>query len=246
MIWPAIDPGLATFYDRTIAYQADRNSPFSIWGQVPASSRCGSRSSPRSASARVALAFRPRSKTLTQVAAFGAALLIGVQLTAQHWFYLYIVWFYPLLLVAMAYGDGAGPSPARSSPPAPAGLTSTSAPITQTSSSAVSKRTGIWVISDCSACSGLTPSTLVREPVMPTSEMKAVPPGSTRASAVGTWVWVPKTAATRPSRCQPIATFSLVTSAWKSTIDAVGLDPLEDRVDLVERRARDLQPDARR
>ena len=30
---------------------------------------------------------------------------------------------------------------------------------------------------------------------MPTSEMKAVPPGSTRASAVGTWVWVPRTAA---------------------------------------------------
>ena len=52
---------------------------------------------------------------------------------------------------------------------------------------------------------------------MPTSQMNAVPPGRTRASAVGTWVWVPKTAATRPSRCQPIATFSLVTSAWKST-----------------------------
>ena len=52
---------------------------------------------------------------------------------------------------------------------------------------------------------------------MPTSEMKAVPLGSTRPSAVGTCVWVPNTAATRPSRCQPIATFSLVTSAWKST-----------------------------
>ena len=38
MLWPAIDPGLHTFYDRTIAYQADRDSPFSIWGQVPASS----------------------------------------------------------------------------------------------------------------------------------------------------------------------------------------------------------------
>ena len=34
MLWPAIDPGLHTFYDRTIAYQAGRNSPFSIWGQV--------------------------------------------------------------------------------------------------------------------------------------------------------------------------------------------------------------------
>jgi len=47
-------------------------------------------------------AFRPKEKKLFQVAALGAALLIGVQLTMHHWFYLYIVWFYPLLLVAMA------------------------------------------------------------------------------------------------------------------------------------------------
>ncbi len=43
----------------------------------------------------------------------------------------------------------------------PRWLTSTTAPITQTSSSAVSKRVGIWVISEASACSGLTPRTLV-------------------------------------------------------------------------------------
>ena len=34
MLWPAINPGLHTFYERTIAYQAGRDSPFSIWGQV--------------------------------------------------------------------------------------------------------------------------------------------------------------------------------------------------------------------
>ena len=77
---------------------------------------------------------------------------------------------------------------------------------------------------------------------MPTSLMWAVPPGRTRPSAVGTWVWVPSTAATRPSRCQPIATFSLVISAWKSTITASAVrEPLEQRVDLVERGAGDLQ-----
>ena len=126
-------------------------------------------------------------------------------------------------------------------------MTSTTAPITQTSSSAVSNRIGIWVISDAQRLLGLTPSTLVREPVMPTSEMKAVPPGRTRPSAVGTWVWVPKTAATRPSRCQPIATFSLVTSAWKSTIDGVRLDA-GSRIEstVVEGRAGDAQADARR
>ena len=45
-----------------------------------------------------------------------------------------------------------------------------------------------------------TPITDSRGPVMPTSVMYAVPPGSTRPSEVCTCVWVPKTAVTRPSR----------------------------------------------
>jgi hypothetical protein len=101
MLWPAIDPGLHTFYDRTIAYQAGRNSPFSIWGQVPSLEPLRIAILIAVGLMALAFAFRPRQKTLTQVAALSAALLIGLQLTAQHWFYLYIVWFYPLLLVAM-------------------------------------------------------------------------------------------------------------------------------------------------
>ena len=31
---PAIDPGLATFWERTVESQLDRSSPFSVWGQV--------------------------------------------------------------------------------------------------------------------------------------------------------------------------------------------------------------------
>jgi hypothetical protein len=120
MLWPAINPGLHTFYDRTIAYQANRDSPFSIWGQVPGLEPLRVGIAVGVALLALALAFRPRAKTLTQVAALGAALLIGAQLTAEHWFYLYIVWFYPLLLVAMATAATApGPSPARSSPPSP-------------------------------------------------------------------------------------------------------------------------------
>ena len=109
--WPAIDPGLTTFYDRTIAYQADRNSPFSIWGQTSLEPL---RLAILAAVGALALllAFRPRKKSLVQVAALAAALLIGVQLAAEHWFYLYIVWFYPLLLVALtAVGKESGDIP---------------------------------------------------------------------------------------------------------------------------------------
>jgi glycerol-3-phosphate acyltransferase PlsY len=49
----------------------------------------------------IALAVWPRRKSLVQVAALGAAVIIALQLTATYWFYLYIVWFFPLLLVAL-------------------------------------------------------------------------------------------------------------------------------------------------
>jgi hypothetical protein len=106
MTWPIIDPGLSTFYERTISYQANRDSPFSIWGQVESLEPLRIAILAAVASLALFLAFRPRKKTLVQVAALGAALLIGLQLTAQHWFYLYIVWFFPLLLVALAVSEG--------------------------------------------------------------------------------------------------------------------------------------------
>jgi len=107
MLWAAIDPGLGTFYERTIEYQSDRDSPFSIWGQVPALEPLRWAILIATGLLALALAFRPRRKSLAQVAALGAALIIALQLTAEHWFYLYIVWFYPLLLVAICcVGDG--------------------------------------------------------------------------------------------------------------------------------------------
>jgi hypothetical protein len=102
MLWPAIDPGIGTFWDRTIAYQADRDSPFSIWGQAPSLEPLRIALLAAVGALSIAFAFWPKRKTLTQLAALGAALLIALQLTAEHWFYLYIVWFYPLLLIAIS------------------------------------------------------------------------------------------------------------------------------------------------
>jgi hypothetical protein len=126
MLWPAIDPGLRTVWERTIAFQSGRDSPFSIWGQVPALEPLRIAILAGTAALSLFLALRPRRKSLVQVAALGAALLIALQLTMHHWFYLYIVWFYPLLLVALATvtaksaGAEPEPSPARTNQPAPA------------------------------------------------------------------------------------------------------------------------------
>ena len=111
LLWPAIDPGLHAFWDRTIAYQSGRESPFSIWGQVPSLEPLRIAILVGVGLLAIAFAFWPKRKSLVQVAALSAALLIAVQLTAQHWFYLYIVWFYPLLLVAMSSLKGPQTAP---------------------------------------------------------------------------------------------------------------------------------------
>ena len=49
----------------------------------------------------MAVAFVPRRRDVITVAALGAAVLIALQLGVTHWFYLYLVWFLPLLLIAL-------------------------------------------------------------------------------------------------------------------------------------------------
>jgi hypothetical protein len=129
MTWPAINPGLHTFFDRSIASQTGRSSPFSIWGQVDSLEPLRTALLVATAGLAAALAIWPKRKSLVQVAALSAALLIALQVTLHHWFYLYIVWFYPLLLVALAAlpptavsrEPEPAPSPARRSRPVPAG-----------------------------------------------------------------------------------------------------------------------------
>ncbi|MFN2612528.1 MAG: hypothetical protein ABR536_04060 [Solirubrobacterales bacterium] len=104
------DPGIGTFIDRTIDFQSGRDSPFSIWGQVD----LGPLRTIVLASAGVlasAVAFLPRHKTPETVAALAAAVLIAFQLTVEHWFYLYVPWFFGLYVVAMV--AGVAPQPVR-------------------------------------------------------------------------------------------------------------------------------------
>ncbi len=109
--------GIRRFWSRTIGYQADRDSPFSIWGQFewlrPVHIAVG---------ALVILAALlvlrwPRRLDIVQWAAISAALLIGFELVLTHWFYLYIPWFLPLvILVVVPLWPDPEPEPAVPAP----------------------------------------------------------------------------------------------------------------------------------
>ena len=54
----------------------------------------------------------PRRRDLVGLAGLRAAILIALQLGVTHWFYLYIPWFFPLVMLALLGRYGA---PARES-----------------------------------------------------------------------------------------------------------------------------------
>jgi hypothetical protein len=94
-----LDGGLSHFWDRTIGFQLGRDSPFSIWGQEEGLATV--QDVVKGLALALAVAFWPRRKSVVQTAALGAAVLIALELSLTHWFYLYIVWFFPLALVAL-------------------------------------------------------------------------------------------------------------------------------------------------
>jgi hypothetical protein len=99
----ALGDGLHTFYDRTLAFQSDRGSPFSIWGLYDLPGRDVVLAA--ALILAVVVAFVPRRRDPVTVAALGAATLIALQLALEHWFYLYLVWFLPLAFVALFAGS---------------------------------------------------------------------------------------------------------------------------------------------
>jgi Glycosyltransferase family 87 len=98
--------GLKEMWDHTIGFQLTRTDVFSIWALHPGLAPIKLAVEAFAVILSVVVAFRPRgTRTPAQVAALAAAVIIAVQLPALHWFYLYIVWFLPLVLVAVLAGD---------------------------------------------------------------------------------------------------------------------------------------------
>ncbi len=91
---------LHTFYERTIDYQDNRGSPFSVWGLYGLH---GYEQAMELAAVALALllAVVPRRADLVGLAAACAAIIIALQLGIEHWFYLYIPWFFPLAILAL-------------------------------------------------------------------------------------------------------------------------------------------------
>jgi hypothetical protein len=106
--------GLTEMWNHTIGFQLTRSDIFSIWALHPALSPIKDAVTAFAVILSVFVAFRPRgARTPAQVAALGAAVIIAIQLPALHWFYLYIVWFLPLILIAVLGADApAGDEPA--------------------------------------------------------------------------------------------------------------------------------------
>jgi hypothetical protein len=104
---------LHTIYERTLVYQSHRESPFSIWGLYGTSPTGGPHArwlAPVQVAVEIAavvlalaLALLPRRADLVGLAACVAAILIAVQLGIDHWFYLYLPWFFgPAMLALLA------------------------------------------------------------------------------------------------------------------------------------------------
>ena len=105
LAWPLITSGSAHFLDSTFGYQLIQRGggvQFSIWTYLP---RVAIVARLVLAAALVLLALspmvRPPARDAREHAALAAALLIGAQLLLGYWFYSYLTWCYPLLIVAI-------------------------------------------------------------------------------------------------------------------------------------------------
>jgi hypothetical protein len=114
LAWPLATSGPAQFLDSTFGYQLRQRGggvQFSIWTDLPGLAIVAR---PVLAVALVLLALspvlRPRSRSAREDAALAAALLIGGQLLLGYWFYSYLTWCYPLIVVAIIAVPVSGPA----------------------------------------------------------------------------------------------------------------------------------------
>jgi hypothetical protein len=102
-----LDGNISAMWKDTVSYQVSRPAPFSIWGLWGGLGVAQHLVQGLAVGLALIVGVVPRVRSTVQVAALGAAVLIAVQLAITYWFYLYIPWFTPLVLVALLgiYGE---------------------------------------------------------------------------------------------------------------------------------------------
>ena len=106
LLEPSVWDAIRTFWDRTVGFQVGRDSPFSLWGWgqyhaegIPDLGFVQPVLAGLAIAIAVAVAFVPREKGPIELAALTAAVLVAFQLSLNHWFYLYLPWFLPFVLL---------------------------------------------------------------------------------------------------------------------------------------------------
>ena len=95
------------FWKRTLSWQIDRESPFSIWdwrqyhAGLPDLHLLQRALEGLLLVGAVAVYFFPRRKSPLQLAALTAALLVGAEIVLTHWYYAYLPWFFPFAAIAV-------------------------------------------------------------------------------------------------------------------------------------------------
>ncbi|HEY6397683.1 MAG TPA: hypothetical protein VIX82_09540 [Solirubrobacteraceae bacterium] len=96
-----LNGNLGAFWRDSIAYQANRVTPFSIWGLWGGLGFEQHVVEGAAVALALVAAFVPRRRGPVQVAALAAAIMIALQLAANYWLYSYVVWFFPMVIVAL-------------------------------------------------------------------------------------------------------------------------------------------------
>lgn len=93
--------GLKLFYEKTVAYQNGRDTPWTIFTQIPQTRVLQLPLTGAVLFLAALVTYVPKKITMRRLAALSAALIIGFQLTLNYWFYPYITWFEPFIFMAL-------------------------------------------------------------------------------------------------------------------------------------------------
>jgi hypothetical protein len=115
LLEPDLFEAVRSFWDRTIGFQSGRDSPWSLWGWgqyhaagIPDLGFIQPVLVVLAVALALVVAVLPREKGPVELAALTAAVLVAFQLTLTHWFYLYLPWVLPFVLLWLLLPEQSG------------------------------------------------------------------------------------------------------------------------------------------